>query len=287
MVEGGEADVTSYHGLSRSSPELFAPIKTRSPGQWKVGSARTVFVNMNASIPPFDNIEARQAVNFAIDRARMAELTGGLPDARTTCQMLPPGWPGYQPYCPYTLDPNDGGRWSAPDLATAQALVDSSGTRGTEVVVGPTVSIFQGQLGYLAEILRELGYAVTIDPRIEPEAHLAWQSGQTQISVLGWISDYPASPANFLGLFTCDGDPARTINHCDESFDAAYHHALELQLTDRAAAVAEWTALDHRAVDLALLAPLVNPGADFISERVGNYQYSPAYEALFDQMWVQ
>ena len=49
----------------------------------------------------------------------------------------------------------------------------------------------------------------------------------------------------------------------------------------------EWAALDHRAVDLALLAPMVNSGADFVSERVGNYQFSPAYEALFDQMWVQ
>jgi peptide/nickel transport system substrate-binding protein len=243
---------------------------------------------MNASTPPFDNVDARQAVNLAIDRARMAELTGGLPDARTTCQMLPPGWPGYQPYCPYTADPDDGGRWSAPDLTSAQALVDASGTRGANVVVGPTVPIFGGQLEYLAEVLRDLGYAVSIDPRTEPaEVRAAWATGQTQISVLGWIADYPASPANFLALFTCGGDPAGIINHCDESFDAAYHHALELQLTDRAAAVAEWTALDHRAVDLALLAPLVNPGADFISERVGNYQYSPAYEALLDQMWVQ
>ena len=34
-----------------------------------------------------------------------------------------------------------------------------------------------------------------------------------------------------------------------------------------AAAVAEWPALDRRGVDLALIAPLYNAGADFVSER--------------------
>lgn len=95
------------------------------------------------------------------------------------------------------------------------------------------------------------------------------------------------TPGNFLGLLKCEGDPLGIINYCDPEFDAAFDHALQLQTTDRAAAITEWTALDHRAVDLSLLAPFVNGGADFVSERVGNYQFSPAYEALFDQMWVQ
>ena len=41
------------------------------------------------------------------------------------------------------------------------------------------------------------------------------------------------------------------------------------------------------AVDLALWAPLYNAGGDFVSARVGNYQFSPIGWALFDQMWVQ
>jgi YVTN family beta-propeller protein len=286
MVERGEADLTSYR-FPRTSPELFAPLKTRYPGQWKVGSVSTIFVNMNASIPPFDNVDARQAVNNAIDRGHMADLSGGPPDAAITCQLLPPGWPGYQPYCPYTLRSDEGGRWSAPNLTTALELIEASGTRGAEVVVGPAPGELHAQLDYLASVLADLGYVVSVDRETELDLLFeTWLSGRTQISVNGWFPDFVA-PSTFLSLFTCGGDPVGVINNCDESFDAAYHHALELQTTDRAAAVAEWAALDHRAVDLALLAPLVNPGADFISDRVGNYQYSPAYEALFDQMWVQ
>jgi len=287
MVERGEADLTSYRTPSRTSPELFGPIKDRYPGQWKVGSVQTIYVNMNTAVPPFDSIEARQGVNYAIDRAQAADLTGGPPDAAITCQLLPPGWPGYQPYCPYTRNPDQGGRWSAPDLTTAQRLVDASGTRGAEVVVGPTFPIFQGQLDYLASVLTDLGYRVTVDGTTDDAGiFAAWASGRTQISVVGWNPDILA-PSTFLTLLTCGGDWSGITNVCDAEFDAAYQHALELQTTDRAAAVAAWAALDHRAVDLAMLAPLVNPGADFVSERVGNYQYSPAYEALLDQMWVQ
>ncbi|MEX0630728.1 MAG: ABC transporter substrate-binding protein [Chloroflexota bacterium] len=287
MVERGEADLTSYRLGSRTSPELFAPIKVRYPGQWKVGSVTTTYVLMNASAPPFDNVQVRQAVNYAIDRAQMAEIVGGPPDAAITCQLLPPGWPGYQPYCPYTRSADEGGRWSAPDLTTAQQLVDASGTQGAEVMVGPTVAYFRGQLDNLASVLSDLGYRVSVDYATdEAELFETFASGRTQISVVGWIPDILA-PSTFLSLLTCGGDQIGFINFCDEEFDAAYRHALELQTTDRAAAVVEWAALERRAVDLALLAPLVNPGADFVSERVGNYQFSPAYEVLYDQMWVQ
>ena len=155
------------------------------------------------------------------------------------------------------------------------------------MVVGPTFTTFHGQLDYLASVLTDLGYRVSIDHATDDEAIFdTWNSGRTQISVNGWGPDILA-PSTFLSLLTCGGDWSGVGNFCDAEFDAAYHHALELQTTDRAAAVTEWAALDRRAVDLAPLAPLVNPGADFVSERVGNYRYSPAYEALFDQMWVQ
>jgi peptide/nickel transport system substrate-binding protein len=288
LVESGDADFTSFSGLARTSPELFARIKTQYPGQWHVGSANTSFVNMNASIAPFDNIDARKAVNLAIDRAHMADLAGGPPDAAVTCQLLPPTFPGYEPYCPYTLDPDAGGHWKAPDLETAQRLIDASGTRGATVVVGPTFPEWNDQLEYLATVVEELGYQVSISTVTDVgELFDFWyEGGVTQISLNGWGPDW-LSASNFLGLFTCGGDTISVINHCDPDFDAAFNHARELQATDPAAASIEWAALDHRGVDLALLAPLHNAGADFVSERVGNYQLTPMGVVLFDQMWVQ
>jgi len=286
MVENGEADLTTFSGLARTSPDLFARIKTLYPGQWHVGSANTTYVNMNTSIPPFNNIDARKAVNFAIDRAKMADLAGGQPDAAITCQLLPPTFPGYQPYCPYTLGSDSSGHWKAPDPGTARQLIESSGTRGAAIVVGPTFPAWLPQLDYLGTVLEGLGYQVTIDRTDVLTANPPGWGSQNQISLNGWGPDW-LSASNFLGLFTCDGDPIRVINYCDPGFDAAFNHARELQATDPAAAAIEWAALDRRGVDLALLAPLHNAGANFVSARVGNYQLTPMEVVLFDQMWVQ
>lgn len=107
---------------------------------------------------------------------------------------------------------------------------------------------------------------------------------RTQIWLVGWGADYNA-PANFMGTLKCGSGSLNS--YCDPEFDRMFDHALQLQVTDPAAALVEWAALDHRAVDLALMAPYANSGAVLVSERVGNYQYHPAYGSLFDQMWVQ
>ena len=63
------------------------------------------YAPMNTNLPPFNNLKARQAVNFAIDRNAAVKLFGGTALGEPACQVLPPGFPGYEPYCPYTKNP--------------------------------------------------------------------------------------------------------------------------------------------------------------------------------------
>ena len=74
---------------------------------------------LNTRTPPFDDLRARQAVNYAIDREELGRLAGGPDVAQSTCQLVPPGFPGYTPSCPYTANPSPGGGWSGPDIARA------------------------------------------------------------------------------------------------------------------------------------------------------------------------
>ena len=71
--------------------------------------------------------------------------------------MLPPDFPGYQGYCPYTTGAGDGA-WHGPDMEKARRLVGESGTTNMPV----TVWSFNAKPGkaagsYLVGLLDDLG----------------------------------------------------------------------------------------------------------------------------------
>ena len=79
-----------------------------------------------------------------------------------TCQVLPPNFPGYEPYCPYTTNPGSG-KWTAPDLAKAKQLIDASGTKGAAVKVNTDSTDDRQGLGlYFVGLLNKLGYKATL-----------------------------------------------------------------------------------------------------------------------------
>ena len=83
-------------------------LQTRFASQLYVSpAAATDALVLNTRVAPFTDVRVRRALNYAIDRAKIARLLGQ--DNQPTCQILPPYLPGYRPYCPYTIDPNPAG----------------------------------------------------------------------------------------------------------------------------------------------------------------------------------
>ena len=286
MVERGEADYLASIGGSGVPAESIAGLLAEYTAQIHSASVSVTSVLLNTARPPFDSLEARQAVSMAIDRAHVAELYGGALAVAVTCQVLPPAYPGYQPYCPYTTDAGPGGRWQGPDLEAARRLVDASGTRGAVVVVGPVRDRYTPLATYLVTVLKDLGYQASLDPATDAATVVdARNAGRIQVAAITWLSDILA-PGGFLSAFTCAGSEGLS-NYCDPALDALIAEARDLQTTDQAAAVAKWAEVDRAVADLALWAPLHNAGTEFVSARVGNFQFHPAYFVLLDQLWVQ
>jgi peptide/nickel transport system substrate-binding protein len=143
--------------------------------------------------------------------------------------------------------------------------------------------------------LRRLGYRVRY--RFLPDDVYEREIGDTrrrfQISSGGWAADYPAA-SDFIELkLSCRAlRPAAEHNpnagaFCDRRIDAQIDRARSLQVEQPSAANALWSRIDHELTDRAVWLPLVNPKTtDFVSRRVGNYQYHPLWGLLVDQLWV-
>ena len=199
------------------------------------------YVPFNVNLPPFNNKLARQAVNWAIDRNAAVRIFGGPKTAVPSCQMLPPGFPAYVAYCPYTKNPGSG-KWSAPDLAKAKALVKQSGTAGMKVaIVGADDEVTKGMLTYLQSVLNSIGYKATIKPLSSNISFTYMQNtkNKVQIAISQWYQDYPA-PSDFLNvLLGCDSfhpgsDTSINISgYCNKKVDADMKKALQLGIETR------------------------------------------------------
>ena len=291
-IQNGDADWM----FDPPPPDRLAEIGTQYEAQVSLHPLSAMwYAPMNTNLAPFDDPKVRQAVNFAIDRDAIVKLFGGANLAQPACQILPPGFPGYAPYCPYTANP--GTAWSAPDMEKAKALVAESGTAGQEVKIIAEDTVVSRAIGvYLQDVLTELGYKASVQPISQnlQFTYIQNTNNKVQISISQWFQDYP-SPSNFLNvLFSCGSfhpgsDASVNIaGFCDEAVEAKMKQAFAAAVTDPASALPIWTEVDKMVTDAAPAAVLFTPKrVDFVSSRVQNFTFSPQFYAIFSKLAVQ
>jgi YVTN family beta-propeller protein len=293
-VERGSADWGLYTFPFSPPGNRLEEIRTQHAGQVHVNPLpETELFALHTRVAPFDDIRVRRALNYAIDRNILVSLYGGSSLARPTCQVLPPGLPGYQPYCPYTLDPRPDGAYTGPRLALARRLVAASHTKGMRVRVLTDPGFAPAR--YIVSVLRAVGYRASLRVASGNRFNALSNNSryQVQISRGGWAADYPA-PSEFINLFLSCGAfrqasdaNSNSAQFCDQHIDHGIRQALRLQATNPQAANRIWASMDRRIADQAPWLPTVNLNAvDFLSKRTKGYQFHPQWGILLDQLWV-
>jgi peptide/nickel transport system substrate-binding protein len=223
---------------------------------WRTPS--TYYFAMNQRTPPFDNLKARQAVNYAINRQTLVNLRGGL--GVPTWNFLPPTYPQYKKITP-TPYPYD--------LNKAKQLVQQSGTKGMTVGVytisDDTVDKSQGE--YLAQQLGKIGW--------KPQLHelaganyftiIGNQATKAQIMWTDWFEDYPYPTdwfdvlQNGKNIHQVHNNNNSNVNFKDTNAEIDRLGHLPPEQAFSASTTAAWAALDKKLmVQYASEAPFLN-----------------------------
>ncbi|MCB9455048.1 MAG: peptide ABC transporter substrate-binding protein [Anaerolineaceae bacterium] len=169
------------------------------------------YLGMNNRIAPFDSLEVRQALAYAIDRERIV-ANFYPPGSSAATQFMPPSIFGFTG----EVKPLDDGMTVDEKLAKAAELLDAAGypvgDDGTRFTV--TINYRDVVRGYLPSPgvvaqdiqaqLAQLGIVVNIEV-MESGAFLdASDAGQLAFYMLGWGADYPDA-TNFLDFHFGEG----------------------------------------------------------------------------------
>jgi peptide/nickel transport system substrate-binding protein len=165
---------------------------------------------LNSEVPPFNNLKARQAANYAVDVNAINRIQGGVLAPANT--ILPPGVPGHKNWP--DLYPND--------LDKAKQLVKESGTAGQSVTVwGNPENPTKPTVEYWADTLNKIGYKakVKIVPAETYFTTIGDRSTHAQTGWANWFQDYP-HPADFIDILLNPSKVVATGNN-NYSYNAA------------------------------------------------------------------
>ena len=256
--------------------DRLATIQKQHGAQLKIYTpADMYYIFLNNRIAPFNNIKARQAVEYGLNRQAMVQFFGGL--AQPTQNLLPPNYPQYKKIAKYTYD-----------MAKAQSLAKASGTTGQSVTVyGVNTDPSKSIVEYVASQLTKMGWKANV----KLLAHGVYfttignQATKAQAGYADWYQDYP-NPIDWFDVLW-NGDritQTHNNNYGNVDFPDINKEIERLKATPTTtpAQNSAWAKIDNDlVVKYASTVPYVNrSGTDFFSPKMDMscYQFHVLYQ---------
>ena len=257
-IENGQADWT----LESPPADRLGEIGTKYASQVHINPLTAFwYLPMNVNIPPFNNVKARQAVNYAIDRNAAVQDLRRAEAGPPSCQVLPPGFPGYKPTTARTRRTR-ARRGRRPTSRRRRRSSRQSGTAGPEGrsrLVRRRGEQGDGRLPpERAQPDRLQGDASSRSPGTSSSRTCRTRRTRCRSTSQQWYQDYPAASDFLYILFGCESfhpgsDSSINIaGFCNKTINAQMHKALTArQSTNETAANVLWAKIDKQVTDQA------------------------------------
>ena len=280
-IKKGQADLS----LDTLPPSELPRLK-RDPGyreRLRISPIGTLYyVFMNVRMKPFDDLQVRQAVCYAIDKRALVKVWSGQGVAAN--EILPPEFPAFQPLNLYP----------GPDLARAEELLAEAGypdgfkvdfySQNTDP--WPRVcEVIQAQLRQVGirTRIRLFDYSVYYQ-------FIGRPAEEVPMGLSGWYQDYP-DPSNFIDVLF-NGDRITEVHNNNVShYDNPEVNRLiaeTLRSMDPELRTENWRRLDRMITDDAPIVPYLHlTNHAFVSRRLGGYLYHPSAGTMLTLLYIK
>ena len=273
-LESGDIDFLTHCDLASKNT-----IEANDNLIWQETTFRgNVWVTMREDVAPFDNLNARKAVQYCIDKDAM--LFGGSEGMGVVLQTMFPDnvtaspEVGYEPE--YSYDVEKAKEYL--EAYKAEAGVDEV----TIEILAPDTAMYLKPATTLEGMLREVGFNVTTNQIERATFWSSLQSGQYQIAVAGTSWAVQDADANFMYFHSSAAGGQNYIPCVDEEIDKLLE-AARLS-SDEEERRALYTDFQKRVDEMAYTVPLYRPnnavaynkdlqGVDKFNDLYQNYVY--------------
>jgi ABC-type transport system substrate-binding protein len=279
QIKAGQADMDLIDVPPTATADLASQYGVNK-GRFFVGATSCVnYMAMNNARAPFDNINLRKAVEYAIDRPAQVRLLGAYAGKRTS-QILVPGIPGYKPYNAYPL--------KGADVAKAKSIGGSAIDSAPTLNVIHTTSTYSTNRAQVAEFnLKQIGFKVNDVPTPATNYYQVIQTKGTTYNFVtngGWCADY-FDPFDYMNVLF-DGRKIQAANNNNYAYfnNAAFNKGLDAAAAKSGAArAAAYAKLDQDLMTkYAPVVPyLIATNTFFTSARTKNWIYSTYFGAPY------
>ncbi|AGZ43117.1 ABC transporter substrate-binding protein [Actinoplanes friuliensis] len=260
ITTGAGADANAVTTDAVVGPEQLAQLGTGSELDKRVARGEfpsTIYLAFNTKKKPFDDLEIRQALSYAINRTSVVNALGGSAVAGPSTTFLPPQAAlGHQPYDFFPAG-ETGDPAKAKELLGGPLSIELAHENDDANGLGPKVA------AAVQDAFKQAGVTVTLTA-IDSATYrdvTGKPSTQPGLSLQSWGADWPSGGPFLIPIF--DG---RQIITGGGNFNLAQYDdpAVNTEidainaLTDPAAAAKRWGALDAKLGELALVVPLTH-----------------------------
>ncbi|MFJ2635443.1 ABC transporter substrate-binding protein [Streptomyces sp. NPDC087422] len=251
----------------------------------------TAYMAINSKVAPFDNIECRKAVEYAIDKVSVQTAIGGSVKGDIATTLLPPTVNGYAKFDQYPTEGNKG------DVAKAKQALSACGKPGgftTNLTARSDRPAEMAQATAVQNSLKQVGITANIKsyPAGKYFANFAGvpsyvHEHQLGLMMMAWGADWPTG-YGFLDQIV-DGSAIKPSggNNLMELNDPAINKALSdaIANTDAAAREKAWGDIDKMVLDTATVVPLIyRKNLLYRPESATNVTITQAYLGMYDYL---